>query len=390
MTLFFADLIREFSSSTGAGDFVLAGAVPGHRRFGGTVPPGARFHYCIAGVTQPGQWETGEGEIGSGGALVRAPLASSAAGGLVSFGAGLKTVTLTVAADWYAAREQGVGVGDVAGLEAALDGKAAALHDHDGLYARAGHDHDAAYAAAGHEHDARYARIGHDHDARYAAIGHHHDGAYAAAGHDHDAAYQARNAELTALAGLTGAADRLAYFTGPGAAALTPLGAFGRSLIDDADAAAARVTLGLAGAAVKPIGVAGDAVPLLGGPATSWAAGATFGGSLAAPAVAVDTAAGVHSFLKVRVAGADKGYYAANAVSGDMYLASLSGTIFIEPLVGTLVGKFTAGGLDVTGELRGDSLRIDAAPQGAAGTAASHKLAVNLNGTIYYLLLSAA
>ena len=54
--------------------------------------------------------------------------------------------------------------------------------------------------------------------------------------------------------------------------------AAGRALIDDADAAAQRTTLGLGTAAVKNTGVSGDAVPVLNGAAATWGAGASFGG----------------------------------------------------------------------------------------------------------------
>lgn len=63
--------------------------------------------------------------------------------------------------------------------------------------------------------------------------------------------YQAGSANLSALSGLTGAANKAPYFTAAGAMAVYDLTVFGRSLAAAADAAAGRTLLGLGTAATR-------------------------------------------------------------------------------------------------------------------------------------------
>jgi len=78
---------------------------------------------------------------------------------------------------------------------------------------------------------------------------------------------QAHDADLDALAGLTSAADKGIQFTGSGTAGTYDLTSAGKALLDDADAAAQRTTLGLGSAATLTAGTSANNLVQLDGSA---------------------------------------------------------------------------------------------------------------------------
>ena len=76
---------------------------------------------------------------------------------------------------------------------------------------------------------------------------------------------QAYDAGLNSIAGLTTAADNLIYTSASDTYAVTSFTAYGRSLVDDADAATARTTLGLGTAAVLDVGTSANNIVQLDG-----------------------------------------------------------------------------------------------------------------------------
>lgn len=86
---------------------------------------------------------------------------------------------------------------------------------------------------------------------------------------------QSLDATLTALAGVATAADKLPYFTGSDTAGVADFTAAGRALVDDADAAAQRTTLGLGTAAT----MAGPSGTIVGTSDTQTLTGKTISGA---------------------------------------------------------------------------------------------------------------
>lgn len=155
------------------------------------------------------------------------------------------------------------------------------------------------------------------------------------------------DATLTALANLTTAADQIPYATGADAFAMTPLTPFARTLLDDANAAAALATLGAAPLASPALTGTPTAPTASTGTRSNQLATTVFVGAecaIAAPVGSVYTFAGATvptGWLKCNGALLSRTTYAALfSVIGTTYGAGDGATTFALP---DLRGEFVRG-----------------------------------------------
>jgi len=93
----FVDLVRNYSTTTGTGNFVLGGAVTGYRSLSSAIQPGESFYYSAIGIEKPGEFEVGRGTLQADGSVSRDPIG----GTLTSFSEGSKSIAIVAAAEWY-------------------------------------------------------------------------------------------------------------------------------------------------------------------------------------------------------------------------------------------------------------------------------------------------
>jgi hypothetical protein len=120
----FVDLVRNTTTTTGTGNFLLGPAVNGFTGFSQALQTGDSFYYSCLGVDKPAEREVGRGTLLAGGAISREPIS----GTKTNFTSGTKTIALIAAAEWFAGMQAG-GAGSAAPAIAVTRDEVAAMTD---------------------------------------------------------------------------------------------------------------------------------------------------------------------------------------------------------------------------------------------------------------------